>query len=1802
MSDYDEAENPVWNDWQKQRNGIFKDLQEKLDAGLIDDGNLPDAFVELMRFCDHKNEDGRAFQSYMEQVTHKVLPGWDFEKHPIIFLIADVDDVNAGALADYKPTIIFFNKALLELIDGVENALMHILTHENGHQIFRDSVGRIDISEPEEMLVNLPGIKWMCENGYDPRSALDFAKKINEVYQGIEGRRSLPNKNDFDLLDMTIAVADEHMSPGFDVDFLNNSLTAYRNKVVGTYKGMKVERIPEEMLQLFDRATHVSHVQKVLNELPVPFEEMDWKDQLELIIEQIKVAGEGYQKNRAEDLLELLEDVDNDVDDTSRRMAIEMVSAMKGKPILFRELFGTINMNLMDQEEDVPIPPLTEISEKIEAISQSTSKSEFLRNVSAFYDAAERLGEDYPLDTISWPTSYQFPKNISNINFSYKENAGNRPPWNDHVLWAIEALEEKNEVPATALIMMGVEDPRLFNALPDDVLTRVLSIFNPNAVSLSKNFNSSIVKNYMNIGPIPRLSSPDRSLDDYDVILNKEDSYPAYEDYRKWRASEYIINIIHLREAKLLSKEMKERQLAYSFDGELPFDNNEGFENWFNENREHLSPSDFMGSGGLEIQNFQSRLIAFNNESEEDKTLFIERYKKSIARGYSGRVGNYKGDFLRLVLQHVEPFEKQSDQVVSMFKAQLEQNGKKGREIVRSFFLNSDDKPGFRQLMEAGEMGTLLMPDNAYIRFIAETKGLFSIEEKASILSHHVPFPRDHQWWNEILETEQPQGLDSLVAFVNASQQFSRNVRDLGEKTPKLAGHLAYEDERDALFAEIAMPYFQGILGYNYLGGLDLASFLENPPDLTLYIAANKVLVRDGDLDDDSCEAVFFEERIETDLASFFSQLLSPKTKETFAKWTMKNEISTDFRSIFDVQEDDDPVTVFEDNKNSSTMNKYVTINYADAYFTNHAPYKEDPPSVPASDAKTIRDLIIKHVATQEDWPSEATRRTKIYKNIDELDFFPSYSYQEEFRDQLINDLKSEKDLDVRLVALKNLLDGNPVKDPKMRKEAAGLWVETLYAKQRDASLGKDGLDDGDPAYKAAIMPELEWAEKHIPAAERYRFFVQLSDKLETQRELSYRMRDSFDLTGQDFERSDKYFRAGEAVLVFAAQKPERRQELLDFLISPPDRSSVRKFGNWLSDQRDTIVSAKERSRHIVDDLEINAINENSFIEAIGLSSDPEYYTMQAQTIYNNFWQAPLAAKIVILDQLLMTPDEKDYSSDNDASLSRAGRKESDEAYRRTYNHVVDRLIDDEIDYAKETRIALEAFKNVLPPNERALFLSTMLAASDMAENSSQNLSSGERLAIVLEMYGHAFIKFGQGVGNHPDVPMDIRMPMVRLTHNASPSPRWDLWERYEDIVDPRHRAGVLRMGPTRGAASYNEVVRLEKKDGTHSVLSMQRPYIERLADAGFEQLRKFVQELKRAEELDSEVADVADAVLGQAQKMAENETDIVYRSKQVKQAQKYYNGMEIETRNHTFNFETARWQAYGVDREDIPNRLDRKEWCDQDEMPGVHFNELEKGDYKEAVAESVLTAEFYVWLSGMPLDHDRHVAQLRIDRATNHIGLFDHGALDLEVPSKEDKQMLAQVLVAMAQNIGDGESVPDVFCRQLKEIKREKGEIPEYLVKVERAALALTPFFEEVKPDRIKHIISSLHNAGIIDRDILDTKIAAPIVGKVKLSTALKAVLPKSKDIKISWNDVPEPPEPVVYHYDNNKPLLHPVIPGIKPKEEHIGAHAPNGNAYDLQGFNVSSVPNPYIEVPDEQMDQAAFTGPANKFPKHEL
>jgi len=569
--------------------GIWKRLQKQLEAGELLGKDLPAEFSEMMRFVDAASAPGQAFQEYMEGLTLKLLPGWDFARYPIRFLLSGSEEINAGVMSAYKPALMYFTKGLLEFVGNNENMLLHTLGHELGHELFREAVGLVRVTKSEEAAVNMPVLQWMYEQGIDPRPAVNLALKLKKVN---EARKETNDELQYDMREIACAIFDEHLSEALDVDTLNSVLVAFQNQVAGDFSDRRLLTIPEPMQDIFRTMEYVSPIERAKAGLAPSFEEMTREDQLSFLCAQAETIKEGHVIDRAKAIAALLKTVATPVDEVSKAAGEAMIASLKETPFAFRELYPEITVHLLGQPANTPAGPLRKLMPAMARVLQAASYDDFCAKAQVMADRVSNM-QSYPLKYVTWPPSYHLPEEKT---LAYVGNKGVPLPWNQQVSWAVQALGEGNEIPARALVLLGIEDERLYAAMPGALLEHVYKgIFSASEAYGFRSTSKMIVDILGNstIPSLPPVTRPSRPLADYGVAFGLESGtlYPQWVGKDKWDPLEILEREISIRRARMPSQTLEpEAVIHYRFDGTLPYDDEIGFEHWFNDNSAFIAP------------------------------------------------------------------------------------------------------------------------------------------------------------------------------------------------------------------------------------------------------------------------------------------------------------------------------------------------------------------------------------------------------------------------------------------------------------------------------------------------------------------------------------------------------------------------------------------------------------------------------------------------------------------------------------------------------------------------------------------------------------------------------------------------------------------------------------------------------------------------------------------------------------------------------------------------------------------------------------------------------------------------------------------------------------------------------------------------------------------------------------------------------------------------------------------------------------------------------------------------------------
>jgi predicted unusual protein kinase regulating ubiquinone biosynthesis (AarF/ABC1/UbiB family) len=724
---------------------------------------------------------------------------------------------------------------------------------------------------------------------------------------------------------------------------------------------------------------------------------------------------------------------------------------------------------------------------------------------------------------------------------------------------------------------------------------------------------------------------------------------------------------------------------------------------------------------------------------------------------------------------------------------------------------------------------------------------------------------------------------------------------------------------------------------------------------------------------------------------------------------------------------------------------------------------------------------LLRYLRTETEWPENPVTLCSIYRAADALSLFPDEGWRAQFTNLVMQRIDHTEDPHTRIAALEKLLLGAPLKDVDMREGATSRWVECI------ANLfGPDDTQSWqspDCSYLERLRPVLDRiANKGHPTI-RESLLRNLGNTIVAQRQVSHALEKA--ALGSIDETSalgvGQAYGGLQTILTILGSEEAARLETITFLIRPLSPKALAKFAKDAARQAFD-SAALFSSEHPVDE------DSNHYQERIKL---------ECKRFYDNFWQAPMAYRAILLQDLLMPAQNRleDFKAGARASLDMA------------LGFAISELLPLEDakgnpnKYATEAQRLLKAFlaPGVLDHRQQPVFLSALMAAAQRSNYEGNRLSVGQRLAIIFDGMGPAWKKFGQAVANHPNTPPDISRDMEPLKGKRSTS-RSEAWALYEETVPETIRLQNPRLGPVLESASFFTAV-----DAGDDVFTLLTPNALVRAEDGFSIMENFVAELRKADDEFSQIAQPVSEMVRSARTSAALETNGRVGAAQAEAMRKRYEGLVVHIGDEKYPVSTAIWRDHGP------------EFRRMQKMKGPTFNDLpaktlQERLHKRAIAKAILYVELRNILSGGAFCVDRHGRNMRVDGKS--IGHFDHGAVHAIVRDKSGNEVtplsaeealrdggsveiteateaeslqLADALYSSFEQLSEKQSLAVVMHNEIEKARATTGKTPEYLIRVERALLALNDCFKCLDPEGhdIKDILASLYLNGEIHKTI---------------------------------------------------------------------------------------------------------------------
>lgn len=766
---------------------------------------------------------------------------------------------------------------------------------------------------------------------------------------------------------------------------------------------------------------------------------------------------------------------------------------------------------------------------------------------------------------------------------------------------------------------------------------------------------------------------------------------------------------------------------------------------------------------------------------------------------------------------------------------------------------------------------------------------------------------------------------------------------------------------------------------------------------------------------------------------------------------------------------------------------------------------------------------LVEYLKREQSWPTDPMTLGTVYRAIEVLGIFPNESWRTSFATRVLESIDATSALPDRVHALENILFGTPPKDVDIREGAIARWVNSIAS-----MYGNDpttSWKSSDSVYLSTIQPVLQRVSENGHSSIRGEMLNALGNRIVAQRQVSHALERAIlgPIDNTVIQATGAAYGTLQTGFTFVGQAKENRFKTIHFLTRPLTDKRIKAFTNLVISEG--MATAKMFDGEGSSDMDS--------------PQNRRRVQLECKRLHENFWRAPMGSRSAFLEELMMP------ASDRLRDLQ-AGTQET---FKNACDFVIGELLplrdryDRPIKYAPEAQRILRAFlaDGVLDHRQQPIFLSALMAAAQRSNEERGRLSVGQVLASIFDSMGPAWRKFGQAIANHPSTPLDIARDMEPLKGRQSVT-RAQAWALYEHTVPEAIRTQNPRLGPVLESASFFTAV-----DAGDEVFTFLTPKALVRAEDGFSIMESFVAELWKADDSFSQIAPAVAEMVQSARTSAILETNGRVGAAQADAMRARYNGLTVTLGERAFPFATAAWSDHGP------------EFRRMQKMKGPTFNDLpattpEEILHKQQVAKAIVYVELRNILSGNPFCVDRHGRNIRVDGTS--VGHFDHGAVHavvrdnkgkevhplkaeqalvgggtVEIPgaSHTEKLQLAEALYSAYTNLSGGQPLAVVMHNEIEKARIATGATPEYLIRVERALLALNDCFKCLDGQDMKDILGNLYLNGDIDRTItgaLESKIKSEKIGGfagffVNASKAIRGEIEKiiTERITVSQN-----------------------------------------------------------------------------------
>lgn len=1592
---------------------------------------LPAHFIEQHRLLPSDNTAAQAFEQSAQAITKELL-GSEYNPDQITFMLSGGKEVSAFVMQVKNKPIIVLSRGLIEVANSTDE-IAAVIAHELGHEYVKDKLGNHITSKGEEAFADGRAVFMLREAGYRQDAMKTLLQKLPEgevsVFTTLTDEH--PNK------DMRIRLA-ENVEKYIDFDALEG-------------KGpQKIDATPKPMhlMQELPQAVFLRPAEKFLADYN--FDSKDAPEQMDIVrrlISQFTPWHDGERGYYINDILDAIPRINADLNNPAHQQSFDqLIDSIVDVPSAREpiKLYAAAQEMWLGEKLEQTIPSKTPNGEarvkpkylpfgklkELETAMQDFITAETAEEAGKTADRLNPLGEKYLARDIAsyfdWP-EFDVP-DLTTVTQAINDALPNdkakavkakalTPPWDNHVQWAIEEgitkpnadrinSPEPSRRRRTSRFdrFGGDSDDSMDNPFENGwTIDNPLDGFaeenskkvdaNEDIVEADKSSMEEIDKNpwdFADNDPVSYEYKQEELDRQWEHEVNdqiKRGDLGRFNQYhaRNWIETEYPTKIAEaMRHTLLIDKRLESLAYEQGFEQRRWRGSDDGGWKYDSHHRFDQDPDGrLLGKqGSIHTRGSRETVASLETRQKDaEKILASDNWKHDLEHIKLERDSNYDPDPYFIIEDTGEGFiGKYGDQLMPIVNklytfGETNPNEVHGAEFATEFcnhlrvLLQNDTDGQYKEFAKEFFKSKLPELEKRAVEIAVKAENGRSNYHDYSTYADSYRYPAEHPFVQ--FAVENPDGVlpeSTRIKLLERTKYFLL-ADELRALRPESDNPIPYKGteyrEGWSIDPEQALS-LRPIESF-----ADLATLRPPPQYKNEYSSSDEGRIEGAN------NSKFFRDRNRYHITQFLkSHPEGPQTPQ-------------EMETVLHFYKLDDKANI------KHPEFKRLIAEHAEKYIAGQL-----------ASGLTVDVLVDNYRRYAHIGESEWHSKTDVF------DVNPTLRrpYEEAIAAELGNVTDAEKRRDLA----HNLFE----KQSKLSNPEFRDVVVNAYVSAQTELIGKETSEN-----TAQVRELVDHIMEQTKGDVRMAMLTRLADKLETQQESSFYIRDQ--LKDATFRQViDSYFKEaiGEAGLDYFSRDDKLRSATLEYLTSPINDDNIAQFQVAVADFR-------ERNNHDT------AVRIGFSLGDDRMSEHQRYEQMKS--IHENFWSFPFNARQLVLEKVLFPVHHT-----------------TQESFDENMRYAMDKAFPTSNKDSQVGREIIEAFLEVSDPAEKRLLLSAMLVGAE-PDPSGKAASVGKALT-QLKAFGPAGDKLLQAIHSHPSTPEHIRAEIGDSKSNSQWVPRWKLFEWLNEFGPDTNpdNPKTVRVGKRLGVGAYGATAELEKQTGDCTACTLLKPSADSLAEVMFDKFERAAEILIARR---PELAPVGE-MIRQANRASKVETDMSVAADQAKVAAQNYNGTKVNVNGREFNFRTAEWIGSG------------QRYKETEIIPGEHFNDLaadtpEAKQFKQDAAVAQLTAELYLRLSGKAVDHDRHGAQQRIEG--NTIGVFDHGGQAVEAPNTEQKRLLAEVITkALKSHIGVLGLNKKPLGQALTDSIKEAGTTPErreYLAELQRDILALGDFAKEL-------------------------------------------------------------------------------------------------------------------------------------------